>query len=42
MKTILNYFFRGMLIILPVFVTAYVVYATLGWMNNLFNDLLLV
>jgi len=40
MKTILNYFFRGMLIILPVFVTGYVVYATFGWMNNLFNDLL--
>lgn len=40
MKTILNYFFRGMLIILPLFVTGYVVYAVLIWMNNLFNNLL--
>lgn len=40
MKTILNYFFRGMLIILPLFVTGFVVYATLIWMNDLFNNLL--
>ena len=40
MKTILNYFFRGMLIILPVVATGYLVYVTLVWMNNLFNNLL--
>lgn len=39
MKTILNYFFRGMLIILPVTATIYLVYATLIFMNNLFNNL---
>lgn len=38
MKTILNYFFRGMLIILPVSATVYLVYITLVWMNNLFNN----
>lgn len=37
MKTLLNYFFRGMLIILPVSMTLYFVYATLVWMNDLFN-----
>lgn len=40
MKTILNYFFRGILIILPVAVTIYLAYSTIIWMNSLFNDLL--
>jgi len=40
MKTILNYFFRGILIILPVAVTIYLAYSTIIWMNTLFNDLL--
>lgn len=40
MKTILNYFFRGMLIILPVVATAYLTYVTLVWMNDVFNFLL--
>ncbi|MDR9418173.1 DUF502 domain-containing protein [Gracilimonas sp.] len=39
MKTILNYFFRGMLVILPVTATVYLVYITLVSINNLFNDL---
>ncbi|MDR9415362.1 MAG: DUF502 domain-containing protein [Gracilimonas sp.] len=40
MKTILNYFFRGMLIILPVVATTYLLYSILIWMNDLFNNLL--
>lgn len=40
MKTILNYFFRGMLIILPVTATIYLIYSVLIWMNDLFNNLL--
>lgn len=39
MKTILNYFFRGMLIILPVSATIYLVYVFTLWMNDLFNNL---
>lgn len=39
MKTILNYFFRGMLVILPVSATVYLVYITLVWINDLFNNL---
>lgn len=38
MKTLFNYFFRGMLIILPVSITLYFIYATLVWMNELFNN----
>ncbi len=40
MKTILNYFFRGTLIILPVWATIYLLFSLLAWMNDLFNDLL--
>lgn len=40
MKTILNYFFRGTLLILPLAITIYLIYSLLIWMNNLFNDLL--
>lgn len=39
MKTILNYFFRGMLVILPLSATIYIVYSFIIWMNSLFNDL---
>ncbi|MTI89309.1 MAG: DUF502 domain-containing protein [Balneolaceae bacterium] len=39
MKTILNYFFRGMLIVLPASATVYFTYATLKWMNEVFNNL---
>ncbi|MAL17116.1 MAG: hypothetical protein CL670_06040 [Balneola sp.] len=39
MKTILNYFLRGMLIILPLSATIYLVYAFVIWMNSLFNSL---
>ncbi|MEX0844703.1 MAG: DUF502 domain-containing protein [Balneolaceae bacterium] len=38
MKTIINYFFRGMLIILPLSATAYLIYITLIGMNDLFNN----
>ncbi|MAO66021.1 MAG: hypothetical protein CL666_13585 [Balneola sp.] len=40
MKTILNYFFRGMLILLPLVATVYFMYSILIWMNDLFNNLL--
>lgn len=39
MKTILNYFLRGMLILLPLSATIYIVYAFVIWMNDLFNNL---
>jgi uncharacterized membrane protein len=39
MKTILNYFLRGMLIMLPLSATIYLVYAFVIWMNDLFNNL---
>tara|TARA_Y100001935_G_scaffold255672_1_gene271245 strand:+ start:53200 stop:53766 length:567 start_codon:yes stop_codon:yes gene_type:complete len=39
MKTLLNYFFRGMLIIFPVGATIYIVTITINWMNSIFNDL---
>lgn len=38
MKTILNYFLRGMLIILPVTATVYLLYITLVGLNDLFNN----
>lgn len=40
MKTLLNYFFRGTLIILPVTATVYLLYAFITWTNDLFNGLL--
>ncbi|MDZ7756334.1 DUF502 domain-containing protein [Rhodohalobacter sp.] len=40
MKTIFNYFFRGILFIFPVAITAYIAYSTIIWTNALFNDLL--
>ncbi|SMO53115.1 DUF502 domain-containing protein [Gracilimonas mengyeensis] len=40
MKTLLNYFLRGMLLILPFTVTAYFMYVTVIWMNDFFNELL--
>src|SRR5690606_37310481 len=40
MKTILNYFLRGMLIVFPLGATIYIVTISIGWMNSIFNDLL--
>ena len=40
MKAILNYFFRGMLIIFPVGATIYLVVITADWINASFNNLL--
>ena len=40
MKTILNYFLRGLLIVFPVGATIYIVTISIGWMNSIFNDLL--
>ncbi len=39
MKTILNYFFRGMLIILPVSATIYLMYVLIIWLNDFFNNI---
>lgn len=42
MKTLLNYFLRGMLIVFPLGTTIYIVTITINWMNSIFNDLLFV
>ncbi len=39
MKTLLNYFFRGMLIVFPVGATIYLVSIAIGWMNESLNYL---
>ncbi len=39
MKTILNYFFRGMLIVFPLGATFYLIGITIGWMNESLNYL---
>lgn len=39
MKTILNYFLRGMLIIFPLGTTIYLVGITINWVNDIFNTL---
>lgn len=40
MKSILNYFLRGMLIVFPVGATIYLTILTVGWINSVFNNLL--
>jgi uncharacterized membrane protein len=40
MKNILNYFFRGLLFVFPVFATLYIIIAAAKWSNNVLNDLL--
>ena len=40
MKTILNYFLRGLLIVFPLGATIYIVTISIGWMNSIFNELL--
>lgn len=39
MKTLLQYFFRGMLIVLPVGITIYLTMVILTWLNTIFNDI---
>jgi len=39
MKSILNYFLRGMLIVFPVGATIYLIVLTIGWINTAFNSL---
>ncbi len=39
MRTILNYFLRGMLIVFPLGATIYLVSITINWVNSIFNDL---
>jgi uncharacterized membrane protein len=38
MKTLLNYFARGLLFIFPIFATIYLVIALIGWLNNFLNN----
>lgn len=40
MKTILNYFFRGLLFVLPIFATFYIVIVLINWANETLNSLL--
>lgn len=40
MKTILNYFLRGLLIIFPLGATIYIVTVSINWMNSIFEKLL--
>ncbi|MFN1836104.1 DUF502 domain-containing protein [Balneola sp. MJW-20] len=39
MKTILNYFLRGLLIVFPLGATIYLTIVTIDWMNDVFNKL---
>ncbi len=41
MKKLLNYFFRGMLVVLPVGITFYLLVLAFTWVNRLFNRLFL-
>ncbi|MEX0608937.1 MAG: DUF502 domain-containing protein [Balneolaceae bacterium] len=38
MKNILQYFLRGMLVVLPLTATFYLIYGILKWINNIFNN----
>lgn len=40
MRPLLNNFFRGLLLVLPVGATAYIIYSAVIWSNNVLNDLL--
>lgn len=40
MRILLNYFFRGLLFIFPVFATIYIFILLINWANDLFNNLL--
>lgn len=40
MRTLINYFLRGLLFIFPVFATIYIFIWIIDWANSLFNDLL--
>lgn len=40
MRTILNYFLRGLLIVFPLGATIYLTIITIGWLNDIFTGLL--
>lgn len=40
MRPFVNYFFRGMLFVFPVFATLYIILILVNWADNLFNNLL--
>jgi uncharacterized membrane protein len=40
MKTILNYFFRGLLFVLPIFATFYILIVIVNWADDTLNELL--
>ncbi|MGF1670774.1 MAG: DUF502 domain-containing protein [Balneolaceae bacterium] len=39
MKTLFNYFIRGLIFFFPVFATFYVIFVTVNWANATFNEL---
>lgn len=40
MRSILNHFLRGLLLVFPIGATIYIIYSAVRWSNSMFNDLL--
>src|SRR5690625_6216444 len=40
MKNILNYFFRGLLFVLPIFATFYIILVIANWLDGTLNNML--
>lgn len=40
MRSVLNHFFRGLLLVFPIAATLYIIYSAVHWSNNVLNDLL--
>ncbi len=40
MRAIFNHFLRGLLLLFPITATVYIIYISVRWLNNVFNDLL--
>jgi len=40
MRILFNYFLRGLLFIVPVFATIFIIYLLVNWANDIFNELL--
>lgn len=40
MRSVLNHFFRGLLLVFPISATIYIIYSAIHWSNNVFNNLL--
>ncbi len=39
MKKLIAYFFKGLLLIAPIFITIYVIYTIISWMDDIFKDI---